>query len=68
MKLAEKIKSKRLELSLRQQEVASRARVSPEYIGKIERGEITNVGIKTLEKILKALGLTLADIFSNRAA
>lgn len=50
--------------NLSQSEVARKAKVSNEYIGKIERGESTNVGVETLETIANALGVPLGQLLN----
>ena len=67
MKIALQIKVKRHKLGLNQQDLAKLAKLSPEYIGKIEREEILNVGIKTLEKIAKALKTSVIDLMREAA-
>lgn len=52
----------RLNKGLSQSELARAASVSNEYIGKIERGESTNVGTETVEAIAKALSVHPTEI------
>ena len=42
--------------------LAARANVSKSYLAKLERGEIENPGLKTLQAITRALELTLSDL------
>lgn len=44
-----------------QKEVANRAGLNMNYYAKVERGE-SMVSLKTLEKLVKALGVSSADI------
>lgn len=39
--------------------------VSQEYLYKIEKGEMTNIGLEKLESIAKALGITVLDLLSD---
>lgn len=48
--------------NLSQEDFADKSGLHRTYIGNIERGEKT-VTIKTANKIARALGLTLADLF-----
>ena len=59
--VAKKMRERRKVLHISQEELAFRAEVHRTYIGNIERAE-TNVGIKTLEKIAKAMGLEAKDL------
>ena len=47
---------------LTQEKLAELAGLHRAYIGHIERGE-KNIGLKNLEKIANALGLSLKDLF-----
>lgn len=47
---------------LTQEKLAELAGLHRAYIGQIERGE-KNIGLKNLEKIANALGLSLKDLF-----
>lgn len=69
MKIGKTIKKRRLELKLKQRDLAFKVQLSPEYIGKIERGIVENVGIKKLEVIANALMISLPDLIklSNAA-
>jgi transcriptional regulator with XRE-family HTH domain len=42
--------------------VATRAGVAKSYLLKLEKGEVPNPGLNTLDAIAKALGVTLGDI------
>ena len=46
-----------------QMALANKARLDRTYIGGVERGE-RNVGLRNIEKIAKALGVSLSDLFS----
>jgi transcriptional regulator with XRE-family HTH domain len=54
----------RSERGFSQEAFAFRVGIHRTYMGDIERGE-KNVTIKTADKIARALGLTLADLFSE---
>lgn len=45
-----------------QEKFAARARISRTYMSEIERG-VTNVSLDTIDRVAKALGLTLAELF-----
>jgi transcriptional regulator with XRE-family HTH domain len=42
--------------------VAARAGVAKSYLLKLEKGEVPNPGLNTLDAVAKALGVTLGDI------
>lgn len=54
-----RLKSLRLSktIKLSQNDLARAANVSPEYVGKIERGEVTNVGTEVVDALAKALAV-----------
>ena len=54
----------REELDLSQEELAALAGLHRAYVGQIERGE-KNIGLKNLEKIAKALGVTMYLLFQT---
>jgi len=60
--LSEKIRSRRKEINLSQEELAERCDLHRTYIGSVERGE-RNVTLSTLEVIAKALKLEIRDLF-----
>lgn len=60
--LSEKIRSRRKEINLSQEELAARCDLHRTYIGSVERGE-RNVTLSTLEVIAKALKLEIRDLF-----
>lgn len=43
-------------------EISIMTRIQPSYISKIEGGMIENVGVKTLDRILSAMGYELAIV------
>jgi transcriptional regulator with XRE-family HTH domain len=49
---------------LTQEELADRAGLHPNYIGRIERGE-SNVGVKALFKLTRGLGVEPAALFER---
>lgn len=57
-----KMKFRRIELEMSQTELAKKAGVTRQTIGLIEAGEF-NPSIKLCNRICRALGVTLNDIF-----
>ena len=53
-----------MRLGISQEELASRADVHRTYIGMIERAE-KNITLENIEKICKALGLTVSEFFKD---
>jgi transcriptional regulator with XRE-family HTH domain len=58
IKFGQKVRERRLQLNLTQEELASRACVHRTYIGMIERAE-KNITLENIQKIAKALELPL---------
>lgn len=61
IKFGNKVRERRIELGLSQEEVAGRADLHRTYIGMIERAE-KNITIGNIEKIAKALEISLDKI------
>ncbi len=64
IKFGQKVREERARLGLSQEELAARAGVHRTYIGMIERAE-KNITLENIEKISKALGLNLKDVFKD---
>lgn len=62
-KLGKRIRRIRKEQKLSQEELADKAGIHRTYMGKIERGE-SNPPVHTVEKIAKALKVSLNMLFS----
>jgi DNA-binding XRE family transcriptional regulator len=62
LRLARVIRNRRAEAGYNQAEIAHAADVYRTWMGQIERGE-ANPSVKTLYKIARVLGLTLAELF-----
>lgn len=63
IKFGEKVREKRTELSLSQEELAERAGVHRTYVGMIERAE-KNITLENIEKICKALKTPLHELLN----
>ncbi len=63
-RLGAAIKKRRNELGLSQEELAERASLHRTYIGDIER-EARNVSIENIEKLAKALKISISEMFSE---
>lgn len=61
-KTAKRMKSLRIERDLTQAQVAEKAKMSPNYYAKVERGEV-RPSIDMYERIAKALKSTASDLF-----
>lgn len=64
IKFGEKVRSARLEQGLSQEELADKAGVHRTYIGMIERAE-KNITLENIEKIAKALKISIAEFFEK---
>lgn len=45
---------------------ADAAGIAKSYLAKLERGEVENPGLKTLDGVARALGVTLADLLAPK--
>jgi len=61
VKFGQKVRERRFELGLSQEELATKAGVHRTYVGMIERAE-KNITLTNIEKIAKALGLSLDEL------
>jgi transcriptional regulator with XRE-family HTH domain len=64
IEFGQKVREERLKLGLSQEELASRSGVHRTYIGMIERAE-KNITLQNIEKIAKALKVSIADLFNS---
>lgn len=62
--LGKRIRKRRKALKLSQEELATRARISPVYMGYIEQGRNTP-SLEVLQKIAKTLGISMSELFSS---
>ena len=63
IKFGQRVRNERIKLGLSQEQLAVRAGVHRTYIGMIERAE-KNITLETIEKIAKALGISLEKLMS----
>lgn len=68
MRIGKLIRAKRKELHLTQVDLAQKAKLSHEFIGKLERCEVRNPGYFTLKRIAKILGLKAEELWAAEAA
>ena len=61
---ARNMRRTRLGLEMTQERLAERAELHPNYISSVERGE-RNISIRNIERIAKALGVTMAELVSE---
>jgi transcriptional regulator with XRE-family HTH domain len=64
IKFGKRVREARLKKNLSQEELAAKAGVHRTYIGMIERAE-KNITLTNIEKICKALDLSLSDFFKD---
>lgn len=60
--IGERIKSKRKEKGLTQEQLAEKANMHPTYIGKMERGD-KSATLDSLEKVIAALDMSYEELF-----
>lgn len=58
------VRIRRIELNLSQEELAERADLHRTYISDLERGK-RNVSLENIEKLAKALNLTMAELMKR---
>lgn len=63
VRLGQRIRTLREARGLSQETLGFRAKIHRTYIGAVERGE-QNVSIVNIERIAKALNVSLAELFS----
>lgn len=59
-----KVRQRRIELGISQEELAARAGVHRTYIGMIERAE-KNITLENIEKVCKALNISIGKFFED---
>ena len=64
VKFGKKVREERKKLGYSQEVLAEKAGVHRTYIGMIERAE-KNITLENIEKICKALGLTVSEFFKD---
>ena len=64
VRFGKRVRNERIRLGISQEELASRADVHRTYIGMIERAE-KNITLENIEKICKALNLTITEFFKD---
>ena len=63
-KYAKRLRSLRNEAGISQEELAFRAKLDRTYINSVENGK-RNISIVNIEKITKALGISVFDFFNK---
>lgn len=64
VKFGQRVRKERMKQNLSQEGLASKAGVHRTYIGMVERAE-KNITLENIEKIAKALGLNIFDLFKD---
>ena len=57
--MGQRITALRKQEGISQQELADRAGLTRQHIGKIEKGELVNVAYVTIQQIAEAIGMTV---------
>lgn len=65
MNIGDRIRDFRESAGMTQRGLAKAADISNEYIYKIEKGEMTNIGLEKLIAIANALGVDICALFSR---
>ena len=66
--LGNKVRRRRYELGLTQEEVSQRTGLSTGHISDIENGNRKQIQSKTIMKLAKGLGMTLEDLLTDEGA
>lgn len=64
-KVGQRIKELRNELGISQEALANKAGVDRTYVTDVENGR-RNISVELLEKLIKALGISIQDFFTNK--
>jgi transcriptional regulator with XRE-family HTH domain len=64
IKFGNRVRDERTKLGISQEELAARAGLHRTYIGMIERAE-KNITLENIQKVCKALGLSIGDFFEG---
>jgi len=64
--VGERLRLFRQQLGISQEQLAFKAGITPSYLGQVERGEKSPT-IDSLEKVAKALNISLEQVFSKRS-
>jgi len=64
VRLGQAVRRRRTEMDLSQESLAERADLHRTYIADIERG-VRNVSLKNIEKLARALEVSIADLFAS---
>jgi transcriptional regulator with XRE-family HTH domain len=67
IRFGQAVRKRRLDLELSQESLAERAELHRTYVADIERG-VRNLSLRNIEKLAKALELSLADLFASLQA
>ena len=59
-----RVRELRHEMELSQEDFAAECGLDRTYLGSVERGE-RNIALRNIEKISKALGLSIADLMNS---
>lgn len=65
--IGKKIKSRRCELNMTQEELCRAADISQPYLSRVERNRMTP-SVKALARIAQALSITVDDLIERRAS
>lgn len=65
LKVGQRIKVLRKEIGLSQEALALKAEVDRTYVTDVENGR-RNVSVEILERLIKALDVSIADFFSSK--
>lgn len=64
IRFGKRVRTLRERIGLSQEQLADKAGIHRTYVGGVERGE-RNLGLKNVFRIAKALGVTVAELFSE---
>ncbi|OGA58591.1 MAG: XRE family transcriptional regulator [Betaproteobacteria bacterium RIFCSPLOWO2_12_FULL_65_14] len=64
VRLGQAVRRRRTEMDLSQESLAERADLHRTYVADIERG-VRNVSLKNIEKLARALEVSIADLFAS---
>ena len=66
--MVSRLKMKRIELGIKQKDLAKKVGITPQYLMNLESGKAKNPSIKVMKSISESLGCGVQELFFDEAA
>lgn len=66
--MVSKLKIRRIEMGIKQKDLAQQVGITPQYLLNLENGRAKNPSIKVMKSLSEALGCGVQEIFFDEAA